>query len=360
MAFADIQSVQQTVVWSGLGLGVLLGATMQRSHFCTMGAIADVVNFGDWSRAKMWITAVAIAMLGLSTMTLAGWIQPANSIYAGDRFLWLSAAVGGLCFGFGMVLAGGCGSRTLVKLGSGSLKAVVVFVVLGLFAYMTLRGVLGVMRVSTLERVALPINNHSLMVSLGAWVGVAVSVVLLLAVLATRQGRNASVLVGGVLVGLIAAAAWFVSGKLGYIPAELSETLEEAYIGTNSGRLEALSFVAPVAYVQDLLILWSDKSRVATFGVTTVIGVVFGAMASAVIGRSFRWEGFASTEDLANHLVGAALMGFGGVVAGGCTVGQGISGLSALSVTAMVATSAIVVGGWLAIKYQERRIEAMA
>jgi uncharacterized membrane protein YedE/YeeE len=359
MAFADIQSIQQTVVWSGLGLGALLGATMQRSHFCTMGAIADVVNFGDWSRAKMWVTAVAIAMMGLSAMTLSGWIQPAQSIYAGDRFLWLSASVGGLCFGFGMVLAGGCGSRTLVKLGSGSLKAVVVFVVLGLVAYMTLRGVLGVMRVNTLERIALPLSNHSLLVSVSAWVGVAVSIMLLLAVVATRQGRSTSALLGGALVGLIAAAAWFVSGKLGYVPADLSETLEEAYVGTNSGRVEALSFVAPVAYVQDLLILWSDKSRVATFGVTTVIGVVFGAMASALAGGSFRWEGFASTEDLANHLVGAALMGFGGVVAGGCTVGQGISGLSALSLTAMVATCAIVAGAWLAIKYQERRIEAM-
>ncbi|HET7772797.1 MAG TPA: YeeE/YedE thiosulfate transporter family protein, partial [Burkholderiaceae bacterium] len=176
----------------------------------------------------------------------------------------------------------------------------------------------------------------------------------------TRKGRSTSVVLSGVLVGAVAALAWFVSGKLGFVSADLSDTLEEAYVGTNSGRIEALSFVAPVAYVQDLLILWSDKSRVATFGITVVLGVVLGSMAAALMSKSFRWEGFASTEDLANHLVGAALMGFGGVVAGGCTVGQGISGLSALSLTAMVATVGIVLGAWLSIKYQERRIEAMA
>ncbi len=359
MAVADVQSIQHTVVWAGLGIGLLLGATMQRSHFCTMGAIADVVNFGDWSRAKMWIIAVAVAMFGLSVMALAGWVKPAQSIYAGDRFLWLSAAVGGLCFGFGMVLAGGCGSRTLVKMGSGSLKALVVFLVLGLFAYMTLRGVLGVMRVNTLDRVAISVTNHSLLVWISAWIGVVVSTVLIAGVMGTKQGRSVHTLVSGILVGAIAALAWFVSGKLGFVSADLSETLEEAYVGTNSGRIEALSFVAPVAYVQDLLILWSDKSRAVSFGITIVLGVVLGSLASALASGGFRWEGFASTEDLANHLVGAALMGFGGVLAGGCTVGQGISGLSALSLTAMVATSGIVFGAWLCIKYQERRIEAM-
>jgi uncharacterized membrane protein YedE/YeeE len=124
--------------------------------------------------------------------------------------------------------------------------------------------------------------------------------------------------------------------------------------------MESLSFVAPMAYVLDWLMFFSDKSKVLTLGVVAVFGVVTGAAASALLTRTFRWEGFGNTEDTANHLVGAVLMGFGGVTAMGCTVGQGLSGVSLLAAGSFIAIGAIIVGALLALRYQNWRIERMA
>jgi uncharacterized protein len=358
MTDINLSAISTVVVWSGFVLGVVLGAVMQHFRFCTMGAVADAINFGDWSRAKAWLLAVAVALIGVGTLMQFGIIDPAKSLYGGDRILWLSALIGGLMFGFGMVLAGGCGSRTLTRIGGGSLKSVVVFLVMGLFAYMALKGIFGVIRVASLEKAFVAAPSQSLLVNLGAVAAWIAGAALVTAVIATRAGRAISVWLPGVLVGLVTIGAWFVSGKLGYV-AEDPNTLQEAFVATNSGRMEALSFVAPFAYIIDLLVLWSDKSRVVTFGISITIGVVIGALLQALITGTFRWEGFAQTEDLVNHMAGGALMGVGGVVAGGCTFGQGISGLSMLSVGALIATPSIVAGAWLALKYQEKRIDAM-
>jgi uncharacterized membrane protein YedE/YeeE len=162
-------------------------------------------------------------------------------------------------------------------------------------------------------------------------------------------------LLGGIGTGLAVVAAWYVSGHIGYL-AEHPETLEEAFIATNSGRMESLTFVAPQAYSLELLMLWSDTSRKLTFAIATVLGVIAGSGAWALLTRSFRWEGFASVEDTANHLLGAALMGFGGVTAMGCTVGQGITGFSTLALGSIVTFLAIIAGSVAMLKFQYWRI----
>jgi uncharacterized membrane protein YedE/YeeE len=146
---------------------------------------------------------------------------------------------------------------------------------------------------------------------------------------------------------------------LGHV-AEDPNTLQEAFVATNSQRMESLSFVAPVAYTIDWLLFFSDKSKVLTIGIVSVLGVVFGSTAVAVTTRSFRWEGFASAEDTANHLVGAVLMGMGGVTALGCTVGQGLSGVSTLAIGSFIALAAILGGAVLALRYQVWRLERVA
>ena len=358
----NISHIAALVAWSGLGIGVVLGAVMQHFRFCTMGAVADVVNFGDWSRAKAWIVAIAVALIGVAALNATGVIAPQKSLYGGERVLWLSAIVGGLMFGFGMVLAGGCGSRTLTRIGGGSLKSVVVFLVMGLFAYMTLKGIFGVIRVSTVEKLFITLPSQSLLlhggVIFGAVVGAVLGLLALAGIVAAPSGRAPAVWLAGGLVGALTIAAWWVSGQLGYI-AEDPNTLQEAFIATNSGRMEALSFVAPYAYIIDLLVLWSDQSRGVTLGITTTLGVIVGSLIYTLATKTFRWEGFSQTEDLVNHMAGGALMGVGGVVAGGCTFGQGISGLSMLSIAALIATPSIVLGAWVALKYQEKRVEAM-
>ena len=141
-----LQALQQQVLWAALALGVVFGAIAQRTHFCTMGAVADVVNIGDWTRMRMWALAAGVAMMGFNAMVALGWLKASNSVYAAPALLWASHLVGGLMFGVGMVLASGCGSKTLVRIGGGNLKSLVVFGVIGLSAWATLRGITAVLR----------------------------------------------------------------------------------------------------------------------------------------------------------------------------------------------------------------------
>ena len=364
----DIGAVRLTAVWATFAIGFVLGAVMNRSHFCTMGAISDVLNLGSWTRMRMWLAAIGTAMAAVAVMATAGLIDPAKALYATPNFTWLSYVVGGFLFGFGMVLSSGCGSKTLVRMGAGSLKAVVTFIVLGLFAYMTLKGVFGVLRVNYLDPFALRLEPGQDLPRLLAdgdaqrlsawrlWLGLGLGGALLLFALMDREFRRFDALAGSVVVGLCVAGVWYVSGHVAYV-AEDPNTLEEAFVGTNSGRLEALSFVAPVAYIIELLMFWSDTTKLVTIGIAAALGVIAGSFAYAVATRSFRWEGFRDAEDTANHLVGGALMGVGGVTALGCTVGQGLSGLSVLTLGSFAAFAAIIVGGVAAIRYQVWRIE---
>ena len=163
-----------------------------------------------------------------------------------------------------------------------------------------------------------------------------------------RTGNN---LLAGIGIGAVIAAMWWISGGMGYVP-EHPETLEPVFLGSNSGRMESLTFTAPMAFTLDWLIYFSDTSKVLTFGVVTVVGVVAGALVCALIDRSFRWEGFRDTQDTALHLTGAVCMGVGGVTALGCTVGQGLSGLSTLSLTSAIAVAGIIGGAVLGFRFQ--------
>jgi uncharacterized protein len=364
----DMGALASQVLWAAFGLSVLFGAIAQRTHFCTMGAVADIVNIGDWSRMRMWALAIGVAMLGFNAMVAAGWIDAGKTFYTAPRLTWLSATVGGLMFGFGMVLASGCGSKTLVRIGGGNLKSLVVFIVLGVAAFATLRGITAVARVATVDRVVIELAGGQDLPSLAAaafglakaqaalGLGALLGGALIVWTLARREGRSADVLLGGIGIGAVVAAMWWVSGRLGYV-AEDPNTLQEAFVATNSQRMESLSFVAPIAYTIDWLLFFSDKSKLLTLGIVSTAGVVVGSALWALVSRSFRWEGFANAEDTANHLVGAVLMGIGGVTALGCTVGQGLSGVSTLALGSFIALAAIIAGAVLGVRYQAWRIE---
>ncbi len=367
MPNTDMGSLAAQVLWATFGLSLLFGAIAQRTQFCTMGAVADIVTFGDWSRMRMWLLAMGVAMLGFNGMVAAGWVDAANSIYAAPRLTWLSAIAGGLMFGIGMVLASGCGSKTLVRIGSGNLKSVVVFCVLGLAAFATLKGVTGVARVATVDRVAIELGGGQDLPAVAARalgfgkaqaalvLGTLLGGGLVAWALRDSDGRRADVLFGGVGIGAVIAAMWWVSGRLGHV-AEDPNTLQEAFVATNSRRMESLSFVAPIAYTIDWLLFFSDKSKLLTIGIVSTAGVIAGSALSAVMGGSFRWEGFAGAEDTANHLVGATLMGVGGIAALGCTIGQGLSGVSTLAIGSFIALASIITGAVVALRYQAWRV----
>ncbi|HXE37297.1 MAG TPA: YeeE/YedE family protein [Azonexus sp.] len=347
-------------------LAFVFGAVGHKTNFCTMGAVSDWVNMGDLNRMRMWLLAIGVAILGANALHLAGLVDLSKSIYPGPNFIWLSYLVGGFLFGVGMTLASGCGSKTLIRIGAGNLKSVVVFLVLGLVAYMTLRGVFGAFRVNVLEKAALSFPGGQDLPALLTAAGLEPKLAFLLPVFALGGGltafsllkrdfRTFDNLLGGLGIGLTVVAAWYVSGHLGYL-AEHPDTLEEAFLATNSGRMESLTFVAPQAYALELLMLWSDTSRKLTVGIASLLGVIAGSGAWALLTGNFRWEGFASLEDTASHLLGAALMGFGGVVAMGCTVGQGITGFSTLALGSILTFLAIVAGAAATLKFQYWRL----
>jgi uncharacterized membrane protein YedE/YeeE len=362
----DAAASPNTVLWLAFAVAFVFGAIGQKTHFCTMGAVSDIVNMSDWGRMRMWLLAIGVAILGAAALHAAGLIDLGKSIYRTPNFTWLSYIVGGLSFGIGMVLASGCGSKTLIRIGAGNMKSLVVGIVLGLVAYMTMRGVLGAFRVNVLEKAAITLPGGQDLPALLVAAGLAPDTAFLLPVLAIGGGLLAFCLLnrdfwtldnllGGLGTGLAVVAAWYVSGHLGYL-AEHPDTLEEAFLATSSGRMESLTFVAPQAYTLELLMLWSDTSRTMSFGIATVLGVIAGSGAWALLTRNFRWEGFASVEDTASHLIGAALMGFGGVVAMGCTVGQGISGFSTLALGSIITFLAIVAGAAATLKFQYWRL----
>lgn len=354
----DLRALEWAVIALGLAIGLVLGWISRYAGFCTMGAINDWRSSGDTSRLRMWLLAITVAMAATQAMAIAGLIDTKDSFYIAPRVMWLSNIIGGLMFGLGMVLASGCGGRTLVRIGGGSLKAVVVFLVMAIFAYMTMRGIFAVLRASTVDQVNTTLSGPQDLSSIigmpRAIVATVVAATLAIVALANREFLGQPrYIVTGLVIGLLVAGGWFVTGNIGFI-AEDPLTLEPRFLATNTRSIESLTFVAPLAYWLDLLMLFSDKSRSLTFGIATVSGVAAGAFIHALASKSFRLEGFADRGDLARHLIGAALMGIGGVTAMGCTIGQGISGLSLMALGSLLATVSIVAGAWLGLGWLER------
>ena len=357
------------VLWGGFVLAFVFGAVANKSNFCIMGAISDVVNMGHWGRVRMWLLAIAVAMLGANLLHFFGQIDLGKSVYQRPVLPWLSLLLGGALFGVGMTIAAGCTNKNLVRLGGGSVRSLVVLVFLGISSYMALKGLFAQWRSSYLDPVAIDLSTLGLAnaglgtlvakvtglpgpTALLATVG-AVGVLLLAFVFTdTRFRRNTVQVTSALVLGLLVVAGWYVTGHLGH--GENPDTLETVYFATNTRTLESMSFVAPVAYSLELLMLWTDKSLRVSFGITSVVGVVLGSFAYAIGSRQFRWEGFASLQDLRTQLTGAVLMGFGGVTSIGCTVGQGMSGVSTMALGSVLAIAGIVCGAVATMKWQQR------
>ncbi len=348
-------SVNSLVALCAFGLGIVFGAVVQRTNFCTMGAISDVVLMGNWNRFRAWMLAIAVALIGTQALHMAGTVDVAKSIYQTTNLGWAGAIVGGLMFGFGMTMAGGCGNRTVARIGAGNLKSVVVFMVMGMFAYMTLRGLIGPARVmfeelANADLKSLGVKTQSMPDILAAITGapaillrwillVVVSLGLLWVCFKSRAFRSsARDIVAGTVIGLVVVGGWYITGVVG---------VDEF----DPVRLESVTFVAPVG--ESLQYLMTFTGSKINFGIAAIGGVIMGSFVAALLAREFKFEAFAGTSDMIRHLVGAALMGTGGVLALGCTIGQGITGNSTLAVGSVLAFGAIVAGAVLGLKYLE-------
>jgi uncharacterized membrane protein YedE/YeeE len=349
-------------------LAFIFGAVGHKTDFCTMGAVSDWVNMGSLNRMRMWLLAIGVAIVGANALQLAGILDLQKSIYPGPSFTWLSYLVGGFLFGVGMTLGSGCGSKTLIRIGGGNLKSVLVFLVAGIAAYMTLRGLFGAFRVEILEKVSATLPGGQDLPSLFSsvlgfsrksliWVfSLLLGGGLIAFAYASKEFRgNFDYTLGGVVVGLVVVGGWYVSGHLGHLEEDPT-TLQEAFVATNTGRMESFSFVAPLAWSLDYLMFWTDKTKIITYGIASVAGVIAGSAAYALAAGKFRWEGFRDAEDTGMHMLGGLLMGFGGITALGCTIGQGITGFSTLALGSILTFAAIVAGSAATMKWQYWRM----
>jgi uncharacterized membrane protein YedE/YeeE len=350
----DELSVTTIVGLGGFAIGLVFGAVVQCTNFCTMGGISDLVLMGDGRRFRAWLLAIAVAIIGTQALDFSGAIDINKSIYLSANLGWLGAIVGGAMFGFGMTQTGGCASRTLVRLGGGNLKSLIVIIVLGIIAYMTLRGLLALPRLqidtTNIDLTTRGLNNQNLGEIAGAAIGVpataaraiaaAALVLLFLAICFKDENfrRSPIDIVAGLAVGLAAAGGWVVTGILA------RDEFEPV-------QLASITFVAPVGETLQYLMTFTGAKL--NFGIAVVGGVIVGSFLMAVATGSFRVETFVDRQDLTRHLGGATLMGCGGVMALGCTIGQGITGMSTLALGSLIAWLSILGGGYVGIKYLE-------
>lgn len=333
----------QTIQIAGFAAGVVLGFAGLRTNFCVMGAVTDIALMRDWRRFRAWLLAIAVALATTETLVLAGLAHVEASAPAAPSFGWLAAAVGGLGFGFGMVLAGGCGQRNLVRLGAGSVKALVVVVVMAGFAHLAISGALAPARLWLMAAAnplpVLGVASQDLSVLLtppgepaaGVRTALAYGAALLLAWLCVKDATfraSARDVAAGVVIGILVAFGWAMTA--------------------GSDAPESLNFAVPLG---DAAALALGEGGRAGFALMAVPGVVLGAFLAVAWPWRLRLELFADARDAAHTVAGAALMGLGGAMALGCTIGQGITGVSTLAAASIITWAAIVGGALLGVRY---------
>lgn len=339
----------------GFLAGIVFGGIAQRTNFCTMGAISDIVYLQDYRRMRAWLLAIAVAIAGSQALHLAGAIDLKDSIYLTPELGWLGAIAGGLLFGFGMTFTGGCGNKTLVRIGGGNLKSVVVALMIGIFGYMTLRGLVGYARMNVIEATNVDLRASGLASQgipdmIASLTGVTIPVVRWVVATASvlglvwfcfkdRDFRSSPWnIAAGVIIGALIPLGWMITGIAGaddFDPVPLA----------------SFTFVAPIG--DSIMYLMIFTGATISFGIGAVAGVIVGAFLMAVATRSFRIESFVDASDMLRHIGGGALMGVGGVLAMGCTIGQGITGLSTLAFGSLLAVLSILAGGVYGMRYLE-------
>ena len=365
----DIEITSKVILFGGL-LALVLGAVASKTNFCTMGAVSDWVNMGDTGRMRSWFLAIVIAILGVALLEAAALMDAGTSRvpYRGSLFFWPRYILGGLMFGVGMTLASGCGNKNLVRLGGGNLKSLLVILVAGAMAYlMTRTDFYGNLFHSWMEPISpdlkgAGIGDQSLGVIVGALIGMEtpgalnlyvallLSGLLLSILFKSRDFRsNPDQLLGGLVVGLVVVGGWYITaGPMGQAWMEAVEFMDQPPPSAGS---QSYTFINPMG--ETLVYLASPtKTRLITFGVAALSGVILGSLIYALIARTFRIEWFVDLRDFLNHLIGAVLMGIGGVLALGCTIGQGITGTSTLALGSFIALGAIILGSALTMKVQ--------
>lgn len=333
---------------AGLLAGAVMGFAARRQHFCTLAAFERHWYAGDSSGLRTWVLAAAVALALTQALNFAGLADTHASFYLSSDFAWTGAIVGGLAFGFGMALVGTCGFGALIRLGGGSLRSLVVLIVLGLSALAAQRGLVALGRVKLVDELAADMSfagdqsvGSILSTALGTDVRLLVAILLALILFWwVFRDRNYRVAYGRI------ATASVIGGVIAF--GWLATTLASRH-AFYPVQIEAGSFVVPVA--DAILQVVTFTGVLPDYGVGMVAGVVLGAAACAYCRNDVRWEACDDPRELGRHLLGGFLMGVGGVFAMGCTIGQGITAVSALSVSAPLVMLSIAAGARMGLAY---------
>lgn len=344
----------------GFCIALVFGFVGNKTHFCTMGAISDVINMGSRARLGAWFLAVGIAVLGAQFLDLSGMVELGGTMYLSTNFLYLSYILGGLTFGVGMTLAAGCGQRNLVRVGGGNLKALVVVIVLGITAYMTMRGLLAIVRLDLIYKADMDLQNlgmesQGVSQAVSAVTGISDGITLqsILAILiglafigyALKHSEfrtSFDNILAGVVIGVCVILAWYVTG---YVGQDDFDPIDP----------QGLTFIGPTGNTLSYLMTFTGAE--INFGIAVTFGMILGSFVYAISSGNFRLETFSNQSEMVSHLIGAVLMGFGGVLSFGCTIGQGVTGISTLAIGSFLALGSIFFGSALTMKMQYHMLD---
>jgi uncharacterized membrane protein YedE/YeeE len=384
MTFENFFAAQSFWLWAIFGVALVLGAVVNKTNFCTMGAVSDMVNMGDYGRFRAWLLAIAVALIGMVVLEQLGLVAPADAFppYRAGQLIWAENILGGLMFGVGMTLASGCGNKCLIRVGGGNLKSVMVMLVIAVIAYFMVspfpgsdQTLMTLLFYDWLRPLAIDLGPSQDLGTLVAGEGglsarLVIGLVLGLGLLwvvfrAADFRRSFDNILGGLAVGLAVLAAWYVTSNVTldldgesyslrqYVQdwSFLADSPEGKPADSRPLSPQSFTFINPMGQTLG----WAAggfAGSLLTFGVMALFGVIGGSLLWALLSRSFRIEWFSSAGDFANHLVGAVLMGFGGVLAMGCTIGQAVTGISTLALGSFLTFGAIVLGSALTMKVQ--------
>jgi uncharacterized membrane protein YedE/YeeE len=385
MSFDTFFGAQSFMLWSTFIIAFVMGAVVNKTNFCTMGAVSDLVNIGDSGRMRAWILAGTVAMIGVVIIEMMGRADLSQGTlppYRGTTLELGRYILGGLLFGIGMTLASGCGNKTLIRIGGGNIKSIIVFVVIAVIAYFMVDPFKQLEATwyqsffaPWLGKASVSLStNQDLGSIVAGWFGgdamtmriiigaILAAVVLYLLFKNEEFRKSFDNVFAGVVIGLAVILAWYITANVNVDGQSLTQFYGEwdfvmdsaegkPVNGSTNMQPQSFTFISPIGQTYGYAGAAFD-STFLTFGVMSVLGVILGSFVWAVFSKGFRIEWFANFKDFLTHFIGAILMGFGGVLGLGCTVGQGITGVSTLALGSFLVFGSIVLGSGLTMKIQ--------
>ncbi|UCB55786.1 MAG: YeeE/YedE family protein [Thiotrichales bacterium] len=384
MVFESFADSLSFFLWSTFFIALIMGVVVNKTNFCTMGAVSDMVNMGDYGRFRAWLLAIAVALLGVSGLEYLGLAEVNTTFppYRNGLLVYGENILGGLLFGIGMTFASGCGNKTLIRIGGGNLKSVMVFVIIALIAWYMINPFPGsdqtlfsILFYDWIRPISLELAGQQ---DIGAVIsadnpgpirliaGLVIGLGLLAFIFRSADFRTSKDnILGGLVVGLVIITAWYTSSNIVINADDSLYSMSDYYsewdmlAEDDSGKPErgaavaaqSFTFINPIGQAYGFVQSGFDRAMIS-FGLVSVFGVILGSLLWSLLSRSFRIEWFVDLRDFLMHFIGAILMGFGGVMAMGCTIGQGITGVSTLAIGSLLTFFSIVFGSALTMKIQ--------